>query len=119
MMLPNAAMNHLLDLLLTRTWWTYDPGADWYAQPYHWINLLEGAAWLVFAGLVLARYVRNRRSKLEWLYALAFVTFGLSDFREVYVVQSWLILAKGVNLGVLFYLRHLVISRYYPQSKTY
>lgn len=89
------------------------------AQPYHGMNLVEGLVWLIFAGLVLRRYAAHRKSPLELLYALAFVAFGLSDFREAYVLQSWLILFKGVNLAALIYLRWIILRRYYPQARTY
>ena len=112
-------MQAIFDFVFTRAWWTYEPTADWYAQPYHWINLVEGAAWLIFAMLVLIRYFGHGQSRVELLYAFAFLTFALSDFREAYVVQTWLIIAKGINLAALLYLRSLVIRRYYPESKTY
>jgi len=112
-------LEELIDFLIRRTWWTYNPGSDWYAHPYHWINLIEGCFWLVFAGLVLKRYWRHRHSPIELLYAFTFLTFALSDFREAYVVQSWLILLKGVNLIGIIYLRRTVIRRFYPSSKTY
>lgn len=115
-------MDTLIDWLFTRQWWTYNPSADWYAQPYHWINLVEGVFWLGFAVAVLRRWQKAGREHdgtLEVCYALAFVMFALSDFREAYAVHSWLILFKGVNLVVLLRLRWLVIRRWYPQSKTY
>ena len=112
-------MQPLLDFLLARTWWRYDPNGDWYSQPYHWFNLCEGVAWLCFAALVLKHYLRHRHSPLELLYCIAFITFGVSDFREAYVVQSWLILFKGLNLATLLYLRWIIIHRFYPGSKTY
>ena len=112
-------MDRILDFLITRTWWTYDPSADWYASLYHWINLVEGGAWVVFAVLVLRRYLRHRKSPIELVYALAFATFGLSDFREAYIVESWLILFKAVNLAALLVLRSIVIKRHYPGSRTF
>lgn len=112
--MPNA-----FHFLITRVWWRYDPKADWFAQPYHWMNLVEGCVWLVLSALVLTRYARHRHSRIELLYGLAFLTFGLSDFREAYSLQSWLILFKGANLAALLYLRWIVIRRHYPQSRTY
>jgi hypothetical protein len=52
-------------------------------------------------------------------YGIAFLTFGLSDFREAYSLQSWLILFKGANLAALIWLRWQVLRRYYPQSRTF
>src|SRR5262245_35455633 len=105
--------------LLRRTWWTYDHAAAWPDQLYRGFNLLEGGAWLLIAGLVLIRYRRNRKSPLELLYALAFVTFGLSDFLEAYELTSALIVFKGANLVVLLLLRRTILRRHYPQSRTY
>jgi len=56
---------------------------------------------------------------LELLYAVAFVTFGASDFREAIALETWLILAKGVNLVALVWLRRTVLTRCYPTSRTY
>ena len=84
--------------LLFRTWWTYPSGlSPWVDVPYHAFNLFEGAVWAVLSGLVLRRWLRRRRSAWEIAYALAFFTFGLTDFREAYALQSWLLLAKGVT----------------------
>ena len=112
-------MHATLELLLTRTWWKLAPGADEFSAVYHYLNLAEGCVWVVLGGLVLVRYFKHRRSAIEPLYALAFVLFGASDFREAYALQSWLILAKGVNLAALLWLRHIVIRRFYPTSRVY
>ena len=66
-------MSDIVDLLLTRTWWTYDPKFDWYAQPYHWLNLVEGCLWLVFSALVFRRYRRQARAPIELVYCAAFL----------------------------------------------
>jgi hypothetical protein len=68
---------------------------------------------------VAARFIRFRRSWLELAYAIAFVAFGLSDFKEAYRLESWLLLFKGINLIALLWLRHLVIRNWYPTSKIY
>jgi hypothetical protein len=112
-------MADFIDMVFLRTWWIYQRQEDAYASLYHWINLVEGDAWLVFAVLVLARYIRHGNSMIEITYALSFFTFGLRDFREAYAVESWLVLFKAANLAALLYLRWLVIKRYYPGSKTY
>jgi hypothetical protein len=111
----------LADYLWFRTWWTYRSGslASWVESPYHAFNLFEGTAWVVFAGLVLRRSLKHRRPAIEAAYALAFFTFGLTDFREAYALQSWLIWVKAANLLVLLWLRSRVIARYYPESKLY
>jgi len=63
--------------------------------------------------------MKHRRSRLEWWYALAFFTFGLTDFREAYALSSWLIWAKLANLILLLWLRATVIRRFYPTSKLF
>jgi len=108
------------DYLVFRTWWTYrSANAPWVEVPYHVFNLFEGAVWVILSGLVLHRFLRHRRSTVEVAYALAFFTFGLTDFREAYALQSWLIWLKAANLLALLWLRALVIKRYYPGSKLY
>jgi hypothetical protein len=106
----------LYDLLVTHTWWRYN-SSDWFHQAYHWFNLVEGLIWLGFAAFVLGRFTRRRRSWLEVAYAAAFFAFGLTDFREAWCLQSWLILFKGANLLVLLWLRHEVIRLWYPSSR--
>jgi len=106
--------------LFLRTWWTYQPASsDWIETPYHAFNLFEGTVWVLIAALVLARFLRLRHSSVEVVYALAFLTFGLSDFREAYSLTSWLIWLKAANLALLLWLRSLVITRYYPRNKLY
>jgi hypothetical protein len=53
------------------------------------------------------------------LYSLAFFSFGLTDFREAYVLESWLVWVKLANLIALVVLRSIVIRRYYPDSKLF
>ena len=109
-----------LDLLFFRVWWRYNPGdTPWVYVPYHAFNLFEGCAWLAFTGLVLHRCWQHARSRWEVGYALAFFTFGLTDFREAYVLNSWLIWVKLANLIVLLRLRAEVIRRFYLGSKLY
>jgi hypothetical protein len=110
-------MKWLADYLLTRTWWTYrgehPTGIE---SVLHTFNLFEGVAWIFFSGLVLRRYLMHRNSAIELVYAIAFFTFGLTDFREAYALQSWLIWLKAANLLILLRLRAIVIRRYYPES---
>src|SRR5262245_20525283 len=106
------------DLLLTHTWWEYRP-SGLQGRFYDYLNLAEGTVWLTFAVLVAVRFFRRHHSWLELAYAAAFVTFGASDFREAYRLESWLLLLKGVNLVALLWLRHVVIRRWYPTSKVY
>ncbi|WP_165226911.1 hypothetical protein [Aquisphaera insulae] len=110
----------LVDLLWYRTWYAYSAGnPPWIEIPYHVFNLFEGAAWCLFAALVLRRYLIHRRSWLELAYALAFLTFGMTDFREAYSLQTWLLWIKGLNLAILLGLRAHILGRYYPGEKLY
>jgi hypothetical protein len=81
--------------------------------------LFEGVCWVCFAGLVLHRYLKFRHSMIEIVYSLAFLTFGLTDFREAYVLESWLVWVKLANLIALIALRSIVMRRYYPDSKLF
>jgi hypothetical protein len=109
-----------VEFLFLRNWWRYRPNeTPWVSVPYHAFNLLEGAAWVVFAALVFRRYLREGRSRLEVAYALAFLTFGLTDFREAYALDSWLLWLKLVNLAALLWLRSTVIARWYPTCRLY
>ena len=110
----------IADYLVFRTWWTYgSANTPWVEIPYHVFNLFEGTVWVVLSGLVLLRFLKSRHSTVEVVYALAFFVFGLTDFREAYALQSWLIWLKLANLLALLWLRAFVIKRYYPESKLY
>jgi hypothetical protein len=112
-------VKNLFNLLWNRVWWRYLPEDGGYTQPYHWLNLIEGSIWVLLAALVLLRYLRQRRSGWELVYSAAFLLFGISDYCEAYLLQSWLIWAKGVNLLGLFALRRFILRRFYPQSRVY
>jgi hypothetical protein len=108
------------DYFLIRRWWTYRSGSPaWVEVPYHTFNLFEGTAWVILGVLVCRRYLKFGQSRVELVYALAFFAFGLTDFREAYALDSWLIWLKAANLVVLLWLRSVVISRYYRGSKLY
>ncbi|HUG90359.1 MAG TPA: hypothetical protein VML55_05980 [Planctomycetaceae bacterium] len=116
----SAVVNALIDTLFYRTWWSYERDtASVFSEAYHWFNLLEAGVWFVFAALVLRRYWRRRHSQLELWYAFSFLTFGITDIREAWFQQSWLIWLKLVNLIVLLWIRRFVIRRYYPGSRIY
>jgi len=109
-----------LSSLLLKTWWRYDSNdTSWFTIVYHRFNLFEGAAWCLLAVLVAIRFARYRRSRWEIVYGLAFASFGASDFREAYRLETWLIAAKLINLIVLAALRSYLIKRFYPASKIY
>lgn len=108
------------DLLWFRVWWEYPrPHDSWVSVAYHGFNLFEGACWVVFGILVVRRYLVSGRSALEILYALTFLSFGGTDFREAYVLQAWLIWVKLVNLIGLLMLRRLSMKYWHPESRLY
>jgi hypothetical protein len=43
----------------------------------------------------------------------------LTDFREAYVLQSWLVWVKLANLVALIRLRAMAIRRWHPGSRLY
>jgi hypothetical protein len=113
-------LDHLLDLLWFRVWWRHPQPTDpWFSIPYHVFNLFEGICWIVFACLVLLRYLRFRHSAIELLYSLAFCSFALTDFREAFVLESWLVWVKLANLIALVGLRSFVMRRFYPDRKLF
>jgi hypothetical protein len=117
---PAVNLGNAVDLLWFHRWWQYpQPGDPWFSIPYHVFNLFEGACWVVIAVLVARRHRMSRRSPWEVVYALAFLTFGLTDFREAYALESWLVWVKLVNLVVLVRLRNLAVRRWYPRSKLF
>ena len=103
-----------------KPWWVWQPETagigDW---SYRAFNLLEGLAWLCFCGLVLYRWYRHRRSPWEWGYALAFITFGITDFCEAYAQSLGLILIKGAVLVWMMLVRHRATRVWYPGAKVY
>ena len=109
------------ELLWWHEWWRLDPEgptSDLIWQ--HAFNLFEGCCWFVFAGLVIRRHLRSRKSKsLEWCYAAAFGLFGASDFVQAYRLTSWLLIWKLVNLVTLLVLRRVVMKRLHPESKLF
>ncbi len=113
------SVQNIADILFGRTWWRYESGSAALSELYHWFNLFEGFAWLVFAGLVAARHRRHRSHGVEVACSLAFVAFAATDFREAWVQQSWLLWIKLLILIALFRLRRHVMRTYYPDAKLY
>ena len=75
-------------------------------------NNIEGVLWFCFAVYVLFRYVRNRKTGYEILYALSFFAFGLTDLIEAWGMTLGVLLLKGVCLLAIFQGRKLVIEKY-------
>lgn len=116
-------MSEIIDMLFFKTWWTWvrpDNAAfseiDYACRIF---NFVEAAAWFLFSALVLLRWSRYRRSHLELWYALSFVLFGISDGIEAWVLTSWLLWWKAINLVWLFLLRRKVMQQFYPMAKVF
>ena len=116
-------MNDLIRILFVETWWSWSRNAN---EPHTWtdvacrsFNVVEAAAWFIFAGLVLRRWSRLRQSRLELWYVMAFVLFGVSDVIETWALTSWLLWWKVVNLYALFRLRRTVMRRFHPDAKVF
>lgn len=110
-------------ILFWETWWSWSRATS---EPRTWIdvacrdfNFVEAFAWFVFSILVYRRWRRFRRSSLELWYAFAFVLFGVSDAIEAWVLTSWLLWWKVINLTALFLLRRSVMRRLYPTAKVF
>lgn len=115
-----ASMFEIVEILCTRTWWSWASGdRSWHSLFVHWFNLFEATVWWFFGGLVLLRFVRQRRSGLEPVYSAAFFTFGLTDLAESFALTSWLIWIKLLNLIALWWLRRTVMRRHYAASRVY
>ena len=114
-------MSDAVRILFFETWWSWARNAN---EPYSWtdiacrsFNFVEASAWFIVAGLVFHRWRRNRQSTLELWYTLALILFGISDLIEAWFLTSWLLWWKGVNLVALFYLRRIVMRRFYPDAR--
>ena len=113
-------MNQIIDTLFTQTWWKWNPSdGQWFSLIYHWFNILEGIAWIVFAALVFQRYSKHRKSLIELAYSATVLAFAAPEFREAGEQSSWLIWLKLVNLIALLWLRRVVMQRCYPNAKIY
>ncbi|MBS0202829.1 MAG: hypothetical protein JSS49_08025 [Planctomycetes bacterium] len=115
--------NPALRILFYETWWSWNRPAG---APYTWMEIagrgfngVEATAWFIFAVLVFRRGLKYRRSKCELWYGVAFVLFGISDVIEAWILTSWLLWWKAINLVVLFSLRRSIMKRYYPDARVY
>ena len=47
-------MNQFVETVFNKSWWQWNPDdGQWFSLIYHWFNILEGIAWVIFAALVL------------------------------------------------------------------
>ena len=113
-------MEDLLKIVFVRIWWTYDSEEPFgFSACYHWFNIVEGLVWLVFAALVLLRFLRNHQSRIELCYCALFAAFGFSDLVEAWQQSSWLIWFKLFNLYGLVRTREHVMRCHYPEACVY
>lgn len=99
--------------LLRHTWWHSQRNAGgWFDVVYPAFNIVEAICWFAVAVYVWRRARRHAGRRLEFLYAALWLAFGLTDLREAWAQQTWLILLKGCLLGVLLVLRRIVLRRY-------
>lgn len=113
-------MATLFEVVFVRTWWTYDPADSFgFSECYHWFNILEGLVWMVFSALVLSRFLRHCRSRIELCYCGLFLAFGASDFVEAWQQSSWLIWLKLFNLSGLILVRRRIMRHHYPEARVY
>ncbi len=87
-----------------------------YRTPYVVFNSIEAAVWVLIAAWILVRWARRGKSKLELLYALSFVLFGLSDVIETFGLTLLLLLMKAACLLAIIGFRAAVLPTY-PGSK--
>ena len=115
-----ATMANVLEIVFVRIWWTYSAEEPFgFSACYHWFNILEGLVWLAFSALVLLRFLRHRRTRIELCYCVLFAAFGTSDFVEAWQQSSWLIWLKLFNLYGLVRAREHVMRRHYPEARVY
>jgi hypothetical protein len=114
------AMANLFKIVFVRIWWIYDADEPFgFSACYHWFNILEGLVWMVFSALVLMRFLRHCRSRIELCYCALFAAFGASDLVEAWQQSSWLIWLKLFNLCGLAWTRARVMHRHYPEARLY
>ena len=82
-------------------------------------NLVEALFWAAVAVCVVVRYVKRPVSRLEPLYALAFVCFAVSDLveSEAWWHVTWFVVWKVANFVLLLVLA-LHIERRRQRSKS-
>ena len=77
-------MPEFLEIFFVRTWWKYTPDdGQWFTAIYHWFNLAEGCVWVACSWLVFRRFRTHRQSRSEIVYAIAFLTFAVTDFAHL------------------------------------
>ncbi|SHJ77018.1 hypothetical protein SAMN02745181_2562 [Rubritalea squalenifaciens DSM 18772] len=86
---------------------------DWLYVSFNWG---EAAAWLGLALFICGRFLRERKTRLELVYAFCVAAFGLTDALEVYQLTVGLLLTKALVLLSILVCRNCV-SRAYGEHK--
>jgi len=89
-----------------------------FTQFCHWFNIVEGIGWILLGLFVFTRYFKFRKSTDELWFAVAFMTFGLTDFYEAWLYPTWLIYVKAFNLIALLKLRSKVAPLYHTGKRS-
>ncbi len=94
-------------------WWhSHRNAGGWFDVVYPAFNVVEAICWFCVATYVWRRARRHSGPRLEFFYAALWLAFGLTDLREAWAQQTWLILLKGCLLAVLLSLRRIILRRY-------
>ena len=89
---------------------TNDDSLGLYRLPYIVFNYAEAACWFICAGMVIVRYVKLKKSKMEILYGLSFFAFSLTDVMETCGTTLLLLMLKGVCILALLAFRKLALQ---------
>lgn len=99
----------IFDLVLTEV--GNDPKGN-FETLYVAFNWFEAFGWFVFSLFVWWRYLKNRRTKLELIYGLYFLLFGITDVVEVYKLTLGLFATKAIVLLSILVCRYYVVLAY-------
>lgn len=106
-------MKEIWEASIVETGWPAIEGGMWI---YVGFNFAEALAWLAFAAFVICRWIRNRKTRYEWVYAGSFLLFGVSDLLEMAGLTVGLLLFKaGVLLAIIS--SRKVVTDHYPEAK--
>lgn len=103
---------HIWDITLTKAG---NQPEGWFEVSYVYFNWFEAASWFVLAAFIAWRYLKNRRSPVELLYALCVMLFGVTDVLEVYELTLGLFLVKALVLLSILLCRGKVLRLYEPK----
>ena len=84
---------------------------------YYRFNLVEAIAWFTIGGYVFIRFMRNRKSFYEIVYAVLFILFGITDIRELRNLPVWLLALKAIILSGLLIVRFYLKRNHYENLK--